>query len=146
MIFWLSGSLENFLHTFYICCRYLKHSLGSGEHNALWFMIVRHIKPKIWCRKWLTRTFLTEIDLFFKNLPPPSRRGSFIHLKKPTQPPRLIAAPVAWYLAASRHIQNFLIEFFKYFINWMFSHFKRYQLQMMCEIKEFQKESFDYLN
>ena len=63
--------LETFLHTFYICCRYLKHSLGSGEHNALWFMIVRHIKPKIWCRKWLTRTFLAENDLFFKNLPHP---------------------------------------------------------------------------
>ena len=41
-------------------------------------MIVRHIKPEIWCRKWLTRIFSTEIDLFFKNLPP-SWQGSYIY-------------------------------------------------------------------
>ena len=34
--------LKNFLNIFYTCCRYLGHSLGSGEHNASRFMIIRY--------------------------------------------------------------------------------------------------------
>ena len=45
---------------FYTCCRYLKHSLGSGEHNALWFMIVWYFNQDI---SWQIWPHLT-VDIF----------------------------------------------------------------------------------
>ena len=50
--------LKNFLDIFYTCCRYLKHSLGSGEHNALWFMIVSYFNQDISWQVWHTHYFL----------------------------------------------------------------------------------------
>ena len=52
--------LKNFLDIFYTCCRHLKHSLGSGEHNALWFMIVSYFNQDI---SWQIWPHLT-VDIF----------------------------------------------------------------------------------